>query len=647
MSDIVAIFGEGNLADIASRELSGICKVERRRDFGPGVPDGTGCGLVLQDDWRPAVWQAAEEAMRRAGVPWIGGYVFFDAGVVGPLVCPETPGCFHCAVSRWQAANRDLAFEPQRQMDLWKHGVIERDRFVSRAALLQTAQLAAAEARRLLERKPARTQGRMYRIDLHTLAGSLHAFLPDPLCPVCGGLPDDSPESAVLSLKPNPKPDPQTYRCRSTAELITAVEGRCLDEWSGLLTETVRDPAAPFCDVLARMPAFAGTVWTAGRSNRYGQSRLTAILEGLERYSGSLPRGKRTVIQDSWRNVKDRALHPAETGLYSAEQYADPEFPFEPFDDEAPIPWVWGYSFLRGRPILIPQALAYYESGFGGSFVSEGSNGCALGGTLEEAVFHGILELVERDAFLLTWYAQLPVPRIDPGSIEDPETLLMIERMRAVSGYDISIFNITMEHGIPSVWVLTKTRKPAGANLICAAGAHADPVRAVQSALFEIAGRAHDLEARLAAGRGELERMLDEPERVAEMPDHALLYALPQAEERLRFLLDQAGPSQLFREAFKPFPAHSDLTDDLQELLMRFRQLKLDVIVVDQTTPETGACGLHNVKVIIPGLLPMSFGHQLRRLSGLERVKKIPFRLGFRTSMLTDAELNPHPHPFL
>ncbi|MCG6197318.1 YcaO-like family protein, partial [Anoxybacillus sp. LAT_38] len=134
-----------------------------------------------------------------------------------------------------------------------------------------------------------------------------------------------------------------------------------------------------------------------------------------------------------------------------------------------------------------PELLAYYSSGCGHSFVYETSNGCALGGSLEEAIFYGILEVVERDSFLMTWYAQLPIPRLDPYSANDQELRLMIERLRAVTGYDVYLFNSTMEYGIPSVWTLAKNRKQKGVNLICAAGAHPDPVRAVKSSLHEIA----------------------------------------------------------------------------------------------------------------------------------------------------------------
>ena len=45
------------------------------------------------------------------------------------------------------------------------------------------------------------------------------------------------------------------------------------------------------------------------------------------------------------------------------------------------------------------ESIAYYSLGHRDAYVYETSNGCANGGSLEEAIFHGILEIVERDAF--------------------------------------------------------------------------------------------------------------------------------------------------------------------------------------------------------------------------------------------------------
>ena len=92
---------------------------------------------------------------------------------------------------------------------------------------------------------------------------------------------------------------------------------------------------------------------------------MTAILEGLERYCGLSPRGKRTVVHDSFRNLEDQALNPIKVGVHSKEQYAQPGFPFKPFNPDRSIDWVWGYSFLKERPILVPELLAYYSLGCG------------------------------------------------------------------------------------------------------------------------------------------------------------------------------------------------------------------------------------------------------------------------------------------
>jgi ribosomal protein S12 methylthiotransferase accessory factor len=131
------------------------------------------------------------------------------------------------------------------------------------------------------------------------------------------------------------------------------------------------------------------------------------------------------------------------------------------------------------------------------------------------------------------------------------------------------------------------------------------------------------------------------------MEDHSFLYSLPETEDRLHFLLDQKRPLRTFEEEFRTRVLQADLTDELKDVLEQFRQLNLDVIVIDQTTPETLRNGLYCVKVMIPGMLPMSFGHHLVRLTGLERVLKVPITLGYTKKLLTQLGLNPYPHPFL
>ncbi|GIM47697.1 hypothetical protein DNHGIG_32460 [Collibacillus ludicampi] len=646
MNGCVLVVGNGLMAEFVMGELAKTCQVVRHMDLSAEVPNGVDLALVLHDAWQPAMYQQAEAVFQPLGVKWLRGFVSFGDGVIGPLVSPGTPGCSQCADLRRLMASSDRQDMYEIERGLAVHGGNSRDAWVSRLGLMQMAELIVAEVQRVLHGSRAQTEEHVYFVNLKTLKTTRHHILPNPLCSVCGQVPDDTPDAAKISLESNPKVSRNSYRSRKVDDLKAVLVRDYLDYRTGLLNGRLDDLASPFAAVTVNLPLMRADEGTAGRTLSYEESELTAILEGLERYCGLSPRSKRTVVNDSFRNLGHQALNPLSVGVHAPEHYALPDFPFQSFDPERPMHWVWGYSFLHQRPILVPELLAYYSLGCGDGFVYETSNGCALGGSLVEAIFHGILEVVERDAFLMTWYAQLPLPRLNLHSADDPELHLMVDRLRALKGYEILAFDATMEHGIPSVWVLAKNTRRKGANLACAAGAHVDPVRAVKSAIHEISGTLLMLEARYEENREACLRMYRDPYEVRHMEDHSMLYSLPQAEERLRFLLDHNRKETTFDEAFKPRAAHTDLTDDLKDLLHVFHRLQLDVIVIDQTAPELKRNGLYCVKVLIPGMLPMTFGYHLTRLEGLERVLTVPVHLGYATQPLTMSDINPHPHPF-
>ncbi|MCC5801861.1 TOMM precursor leader peptide-binding protein [Rossellomorea vietnamensis] len=646
MSSFVVIVGEGMLSDRVCAQMSAQYPVFRQKTVETRFPANTDLVLVLDDTWNPAVHYMAEEVMRGAGVPWLRGFVSFGEGIIGPLVQPDTTGCSQCADLRRLLGGKERHEMREVQGKLAEVGGMTKDPWASNTGLSHMAHIIAAEAYRVLEGAKPLSRGKVCLTDLKTLKSSWHSFVPDSLCPNCSQVPDDSAELARVTLNPSPKIRADSFRCTPLDELKSILVDDYLDNRTGLFNSKMYDLVTPFADASVNMPMISGgDEGTAGRTQAYSDSELTAILEGLERHCGLEPRGKRTVVHDSYRNVEEHALNPLEVGVHTDEQYAMPGFPFEKFDPDRRIDWVWGYSLIEERPILVPELLAYYSLGCGSSgFVYETSNGCALGGTLEEAIFYGIMEVVERDSFLMTWYAELGLPRLDPFTAEDEELQLMIERMRAVAGYDLFLYNSTMENGIPSVFAMAKNRKDTGLNLILAAGAHLDPVRAAKSAIQELAGMMLNLDEKLEKNRANYEKMLYDDSLVRQMDDHGMLYGLPQAEERFSFLKDR--PLKSFQEEFKWNSRHADLTDDLKDILERFRSRKLDVIVVDQTAPELVKNGLHCVKVLIPGMLPMTFGHHLTRLTGLERVLKIPAELGYRDRPLTVDELNQKPHPF-
>lgn len=643
MSAVVAIVGGGVLADCVKDELSGQYEVVCQTDFDRGVPESAKLILVLHDAWNPDIYQTAEKIIQRAGMPWLRGFVSFGEGVIGPLVEPGTQGCSECADSRRLMAMGDR--QEIRKLQLATRKIMS-DAWASRTGLRQMAHLLSEEAGMVLQGRSARTKDHLFIINLNTLESTRHFFIPDSLCPVCSRLPDDSMETARIELQSRPKINTDSYRTRSLDDMKTNLIHDYLDSRTGILNGKMADLVSPFADASVNLPLFNEDVGTAGRTHSYAVSELTAILEGMERYSSMVPRGKRTVVRGSYRDLQDQALDPFKVGIHTKDQYARPGFPFKPFDIDHSINWVWGYSFYQERPILVPEQLGFYSMGAEYRFAFESSNGCALGGSLEEAIFYGLLEVVERDSFLMTWYAKLPLPRLDLSSAHDQELQLMIDRLRAVAGFDVHFFNATMEHGIPSVWGIAKNRKQSGVNLICAAGAHPDPIRAIKGAMHELSGMVLNFDKKLEENRERIVRMFNDSSLLYQMEDHSLLYGLPQAEERLQFLLDESRLPRTIDEEFKRNPVNSDLTDDLKDILQTFRRLNLEVIVVDLTAPEIIRNGLYCVKVLIPGLLPMTFGHHYTRVTGLERVLRVPMELGYVKQPLTVDQLNPYPHPF-
>jgi len=610
---------------------------------------------------------ALADALRTAAVPaWLPVVGELDRIVIGPLVRTGVPGCDRCLANRRAGARADAAEEAAL------HAAYGGRLTGSVSPLLTplAADLAAALAlRRLAEpaAEPAAAPGvasGVTMIRLKDLQLTRHTLLPDPHCPHCGALPEDSPAGAVLARVPRPKPDPAVPRVRDLRAERAELEARYADDETGVIKGLQERGlhALPFAEAKVGPPESVDGGY--GRAFDFRTARVTAIAEALERLGGGRPGGRRTVVDACYRELAARdpegVLDPTRVGTHEPHRYQQPGFPFQAYHAELVMPWVWGYSLTRERPVLVPESLAYYRisrhTPQARPFVSEISNGCALGGCLEEAALHGLLELAERDAFLLTWYARMPAPAIELRTARDRRLGLLADRIRDRSGYRVEVFDVTGAEGIPSFWAAALDTEPDGVSgrpsVLCSGGSGLDPERGVFGALHELVTAVEAYQLIYPQRRADAAGMREDPDRVRQMDDHALLYCDPLAARRLDFLLSpDSRPASERRDLrdlaeHHAWPAHPDLRADLDELVNRFSANGLEAIIVDQTTPVHAASGLSCVKALVPGLLPMTFGHHLRRIEGLDRVLTVPHALGRAERALTPDEVNPHPHPF-
>ena len=90
----------------------------------------------------------------------------------------------------------------------------------------------------------------------------------------------------------------------------------------------------------------------------------------------------------------------------------------------------------------------------------------------------------------------------------------------------------------------------------------------------------------------------------------------------------------------------TDLREPVEEIVALFAARGMDTVVVDQTTPEQLAMGLHTVATIVPGLIPIDFGWQRQRVLTMPRTLWAPYQGGLTSQPLTPEQLHRVPHPF-
>ncbi|WLQ34010.1 TOMM precursor leader peptide-binding protein [Streptomyces castrisilvae] len=618
----------------------------------PVVPVGaTDATAALGDRGAPDPW-AAERPGARV-------HLTASAVLIGPWGGDGTaPACGRCLAMRWQR------LRSRSERDALETGGPDGPRPAGAWPLLtdHAYDAVAALCRALLDgpgaEPPAtgpadRLLPQVTRLDLATLQVRTYPLLADPLCPDCA--PPPAPAGPrPLTLVARPKPDPDGYRMRPASAYPLPEEALanpvCGMLGGGTWNDVTSPTTAPVAgSVFVRGYAGLNDVTWSGQENAFSTSRTLAFLEGLERYAGTHRRGRTTPVTGSWTELKADALDPAVCGLYDPGTYRDDPL-VDPFDPDRAIPWEWGWSLRDDKPVLVPSRLVYYSAGLAAdNFVFECSNGCAIGGGLEEAVLGGLLELVERDAFLNAWYGDARLTEIDLATVGGRAAPAMAERA-ALQGYDVHALDNRVDLAVPVVTALAVRRDGGPGALSFAAAASLDPRAAVEGALSEVLTYIPHLSRQTEERRDELEAMADDFERVRHLKDHAQLYGLPRmtahADSYLRPLAVRP-----FGEVYRDWettgrPRTGDLRDDLRAVIDELARAGHDVIAVDQTTPEQERMGLRTVATLAPGLLPIDFGWNRRRAPFMPRLRTALRRGGHRATDLTEAEMRMVPHPF-
>jgi len=300
------------------------------------------------------------------------------------------------------------------------------------------------------------------------------------------------------------------------------------------------------CRVAALEPLIGLTTdFRAGGSAPDRDQALAAALgEVAERYSASWMPDDLPLA--TARELGGRAGGPERFALFHPRQHARPAFPFRRFTKDTRVRWTCGVALPSNELAYLPAQLVYLrwrspddtgEDPIGYST----SNGTACRATFGEAVLSGLLELVERDAFMLTWYARISFPRLVWSS--EPELAAFDARYFRPAGVRYEAIDVSAFHDVPTV--VGVVRGPPGDGAPVAVGAAAAPrvAEAWQDALGEaFAVRAW---ARAMAHEGQTAEFAGDFSDLDGFDDHILFYAREE----------NASPATRRRRSRRPDPS--------------------------------------------------------------------------------------------
>jgi ribosomal protein S12 methylthiotransferase accessory factor len=369
-------------------------------------------------------------------------------------------------------------------------------------------------------------------------------------------------------------------------------------------------------------------------------AKAKAIGEAVERYCAAFI-DPDEVVYASYKEVADRAVHPGQFALYSANQYASPGFPYPRFDETTRIGWVAGRNLTREEETLVPACLIYlpyHRIHPDEAILSPAiSTGLACHGTFEQAAITALCEVVERDACMIMWLNRLSMPSaLWEG---EPAANRFREQFERPLG-DIRLIDVTSDIGIPSFISLSFGLINGERYVTAGAASSLDPLTGALKAVTESISAVTLLKLKLK--RSKEAGFQSDFNEVQSFTDHGLLYCQPEMIEHLAFLYS-SPESREQNEVSDLRTGHPG--DDLRTCIRLLAARGLEAIVVDLTTEEIAERGFCVVRALAPGTIGLNADHRLRFLGGA-RLYSAPVDMGYRSRKAAENELNPYPHPF-
>ena len=226
----------------------------------------------------------------------------------------------------------------------------------------------------------------------------------------------------------------------------------------------------------------------AGKGATVEQARASAMMEGFERYSAE----KQDIDQEkisisTYNEIKNQSvLNPND--LLLPKSFENQNIKMQKLE------WIEAEEIISESPILVPANAVFHPyipnreiKPSAMAMFKGNTNGLASGNVIEEAVLHGIFEVVERDAWSIFELTKRNKKQIDLDTIENETVSELVEKFTE-QGIKIKLMDITADLKIPTIVASADdTVLKDAALLTLGVGTHLNPEIAAIRALSEVA----------------------------------------------------------------------------------------------------------------------------------------------------------------
>ncbi len=225
----------------------------------------------------------------------------------------------------------------------------------------------------------------------------------------------------------------------------------------------------------------------SGKGSTDQRARISAMMESFERCLAERP-GLNANIEGG---ISAPALVESYTKVIENFNVLDPKTLLlpQPYIPQSLMEWVGAYDLMNNEEIFVSANAVYHPYDAPGQcqklFLSN-TNGLAAGNVIEEAILHGLLEVIERDAISTAQFTRNLGKEV--VLTEEDGYLYELAKKFKDSEIELKVWLVPTDTGIPTVIAVTDDVKlKDSALLVMGAGSHLKPEIAVARAITEAA----------------------------------------------------------------------------------------------------------------------------------------------------------------